>query len=167
MHKIIKFDPRKDIVIGTGFGGMIIGGGLIWLLFYLGVFTNHNYIALWLLLLVFAPTVMALMYVSKIFARGEMRIDDNLLHINWGEKNNFVFDLDHVNVEKWRATWFFPDGDRRVIVYKLTANKNTFIFFVEIGWSKYKSLPEREIEGVYIQIRDKTIFQMHPKFQVL
>jgi len=167
MHKIIKFDPRKDIVIGTGFGGMIIGGGGIWLLFYLGLFTNYNYIAFWLLLFVFAPTIVALIFVSRVFARGEMHVDDNLLRINWGEKNNFVFDLDHVAVEKWRATWFFSDGNRKVLVFKLSDSKNTFTFFVEIGWSKYKNLPEREIEGVYIQVRDKTIFQLHPKFQIV
>ncbi|KKR08576.1 MAG: hypothetical protein UT32_C0001G0096 [Parcubacteria group bacterium GW2011_GWC2_39_14] len=166
MHKIIKFDPRKDIVIGSAFGTMIVGGCLFWFLFHLQIIASTSLIGFWVLLLVFCPVVLVLIYVSKRFAQGEMRVDENLLHINWGEKVNCVFDLDQVNIEKWRATWSFPDGNRKVLVYKLSDSKNTFTFFVEISWTKYKSLPERAIEGVYIQVRDKTIFQIHPKFQI-
>lgn len=166
MKKILKFDVPKEIIIPFVLMDTFIGGIIVFFLFFTKTLTNLDNLWFWVVLIVFLPTAVTIIFASKFFARGEIIVDGSRFIVNWKNKMNYEFNLDRATVEKWQAVWTVHETDRKVLVYKIEDGENTFSFFIEISWFKKNYLPEKPIEGEYVQVRDKTVFGLHPKFQI-
>ncbi len=166
MYKVIKFDPSPAALIIVGLLGVVGGGASLTIMINLGFFINPTLASIIGGLVIFILTALVYYWVSQKTARGYLDINENVLHVVWN-KTDHTFDLNKTVVDKWQAIWEVHEQKRKVLVYSLTEEGNSFTFFVDLSWFNKYNLPQKELAGVYIQIRDKVLFKIHPKFKII